>query len=95
MKNLAIFASGNGSNAENIIKHFRGSNIANVKIVICNKETAPVIDKARKLEPRSWVMVTAKITAEKHPLYKGDLGPVLTAELVEPAEPANPDVATF
>ena len=48
-----------------------------------------------KLEPRSWVMVTAKISAEKHPLYKGDIGPVLTALNVYPAEPAQPDVATF
>ncbi len=48
-----------------------------------------------KLEPRSWVKVTAKISAEKHPLYKGDLGPVLTALQVEPTEPAEPDVATF
>ena len=50
---------------------------------------------AAKLEPRSWVMVTAKISAEKHPLYKGDLGPVLTALQVEPVEAAEPDVATF
>ena len=50
---------------------------------------------AAKLEPRSWVMVEAKIAAEKHPLYKGDLGPVLTAISVEKAEPAEPDVATF
>ena len=48
-----------------------------------------------KLEPRSWVMVEARISAEKHPLYKGDLGPVLTAISVENAQPAEPDVATF
>lgn len=53
-------------------------------------------DDARSLESRSWVMVTAKITAEKHPLYKGEIGPVLTAlKVVKGAEPANPDVATF
>lgn len=53
-------------------------------------------DKARTLEPRSWVMVTAKISAEKHPLYKGELGPVLTAISVEKnAVPAEPDVAEF
>ncbi|MBQ2384345.1 MAG: hypothetical protein II290_09925 [Oscillospiraceae bacterium] len=52
-------------------------------------------DKSRSLESRSWVQVEAKITAEKHPLYKGELGPVLTALRVEPAEPAEPDVATF
>ena len=49
-----------------------------------------------KLESRSWVMVTAKIHAEKHPLYRGDQGPVLTAIRVETGvEPADPDVATF
>ena len=52
-------------------------------------------DKARTLTPRSWVMVTASIKAEKHALYKGEIGPVLTALSVEPAEPADPDVATF
>ncbi len=53
-------------------------------------------DKASQLESRSWVMVTAKITAEKHQLYKGDMGPVLTAITVTTgAEPADPDVATF
>jgi uncharacterized repeat protein (TIGR03943 family) len=51
---------------------------------------------AKTLESRSWVMVTAKISAEKHKLYKGDLGPVLTAITVEKnAEAANPDVCTF
>ena len=52
-------------------------------------------DQAKTLEPRSWVMVKASIHAEKHSLYKGDLGPVLTAIAVAPADPADPDVATF
>ena len=52
-------------------------------------------DQAKTLETRSWVSVTAKISAEKHQLYKGELGPVLTALKVEKAEPADPDVATF
>ena len=52
--------------------------------------------EASKLEPRSWVMVTAKIKAEKHPLYKGEIGPVLYAEKIEAGVPAaSPDVATF
>ena len=51
---------------------------------------------AKMLESRSWVMVTAKISAEKHRLYKGDVGPVLTAIEVTPgAVPAEPDVCTF
>ena len=50
----------------------------------------------KELESRSWVMVTAKISAEKHKLYKGDIGPVLTAiEVVKNVEPADPDVAEF
>ena len=50
----------------------------------------------KELESRSWVMVTATISAEKHRLYKGDIGPVLTALSVEKnVEPANPDVAEF
>ncbi len=52
-------------------------------------------DGAEKLAPRAWYIVTAEISAQKHPLYKGDIGPVLTAGAVEPAEPADPDVATF
>ena len=51
---------------------------------------------AKSLESRSWVQVTAAISAEKHPLYKGDVGPVLTAtEVVRNVPPADPDVATF
>ena len=53
-------------------------------------------DKSATLESRSWVMVTAKITAERHKLYKGDIGPVLTAiQVIKGAEPAAPDVCTF
>lgn len=50
---------------------------------------------SKNLKPRDWVTVTAKISAENHPLYQGELGPVLTAISVEPASPADPDVATF
>ncbi len=52
-------------------------------------------EKAQELTPRSWVAVTATIRAEKHILYQGEVGPVLTALQVVPAEPADPDVATF
>ena len=51
--------------------------------------------QSRSLEPRSWVMVEATISAEKHPLYQGEMGPVLTAIKVEPAQSAEQDVCTF
>ena len=50
---------------------------------------------SKKLESRSWVQVKATIAAEKHTLYGGELGPVLTAISVEPASPADQEVATF
>ena len=51
---------------------------------------------SKKLESRSWIMVKASIRAEKHALYKGELGPVLTAmELTTDAAPAVEEVATF
>ena len=46
------------------------------------------------LTPRSWVMVEATIDAKKHPLYQGELGPVLTAISVQPADSAS-DYVTF
>ncbi len=52
-------------------------------------------DQAKTLQTRSWVMVKAAVSAEHHTLYKGQLGPVLTALAVAPADPADPDVATF
>ncbi len=50
---------------------------------------------AKILQPREWIMVTASIRAEKHSLFHGELGPVLTAQKIEAAEPAQQDVATF
>ena len=50
---------------------------------------------AKELQSRAWVMVEATIAAEKHRLYKGDMGPVLTAVSVTPAAPAVEDVCTF
>ena len=54
-----------------------------------------VYESAGKLKIREWVVLTASIRAEKHALYKGERGPVLYATCVEPADPADPDVATF
>ena len=51
--------------------------------------------KSKELKPRSWVMVEAKIAAEKHQLYQGELGPVLTAVSVAETAPAVEEVATF
>lgn len=51
--------------------------------------------EAAKLKARSWVLITAKISAEKHPLYQGGVGPILTALSVEVCSPAEQEVVTF
>ena len=49
MQRIAIFASGNGSNAENIAHAFRNSEVAEVKLVVYNKPDAGVAERARRL----------------------------------------------
>ncbi len=49
MNNIAIFASGSGSNAENIINHFNQGNIAKVVLVFSENREAFVLERARKL----------------------------------------------
>ena len=49
MKNLAIFASGSGSNAERIISYFADSEEINVKLFLCNNPEAGVIQRAERL----------------------------------------------
>lgn len=56
MDNIAVFASGSGSNAENIIRHFNGGNSASVKLVVCNKENAQVLERAANLGVPSVVL---------------------------------------
>lgn len=48
-RNIAIFASGNGTNAENIIKYFSGNKDIKVKIVMANKADAFVLERAGRL----------------------------------------------
>jgi phosphoribosylglycinamide formyltransferase 1 len=46
---VAIFASGNGSNAVNLIEHFQNHASIRVDLLICNKASAPVVEKAKNL----------------------------------------------
>ena len=47
MTNIAIFASGRGSNAEKIINYFRGHQHIRVQLIVSNKASAPVLDIAQ------------------------------------------------
>ena len=46
--NIAIFASGKGSNAEKIIQYFENHKHIHVKLVVCNKPGAGVLEIAAK-----------------------------------------------
>ncbi len=48
MTNLAVFASGTGSNARRIADFFAHSDCARVRLLVCNKPDAPVLDMARE-----------------------------------------------
>lgn len=49
MVNMAIFVSGGGTNCENIIKYFEGSEVARPVVVISNKASAGAVAKAERL----------------------------------------------
>jgi phosphoribosylglycinamide formyltransferase-1 len=48
LKNIAIFASGAGSNAQKIIDHFKQSDKARVSVIVCNKPGAGVLQIAER-----------------------------------------------
>jgi len=48
LTNIAIFASGAGTNAQKIIDHFRNSLLARIALIVCNKPGAGVLDIAKK-----------------------------------------------
>lgn len=48
MRNIAIFASGAGTNAENIIKYFSNGEKAKVALVLSNKPDALVLERAAR-----------------------------------------------
>lgn len=65
MIQLAIFASGAGSNAQKIIDHFRNSAVINVALIACNKPGAGVLAIAQREG-------IASLLIEKEAFFKGD-----------------------
>ena len=53
MRNIAILASGSGTNAENIIKYFSNKKTAKVKLVLSNRREALVLKRAEALKVRT------------------------------------------
>ena len=53
MKRIVIFASGSGTNAENIIKYFKESAVATVVRVLTNNQYAKVLERVNGLNIKS------------------------------------------
>src|SRR5690349_627991 len=65
MNNIAVFASGTGTNAKRIIEHFKGSELATIALVVCNKPGAGVIQIARDNQ-------IPVLMIEKERFFRGD-----------------------
>ena len=50
MKRIVLFASGSGTNAENIIKYFNSTQTAKVVKVLCNNKNAFIFERCKKLK---------------------------------------------
>jgi len=63
MKKIAIFASGSGSNAENIISYFSENKEVKFPVIICNKSDAFVHERAKKLNIPSFTFKKSEFEA--------------------------------
>ena len=60
-KNIAIFVSGSGSNCENLIRYFEGSDRVSTPLVISNRADAYALVRANKLGVPSVVVSKAEL----------------------------------
>ena len=49
-KNIAVFASGSGTNAERLVTYFQPGEVARVALVVSNKSDAYVLERAHRLQ---------------------------------------------
>ena len=66
MINLAIFVSGGGTNCENIIRYFKGSDKVRIGLVIANKAGIPALEKAERLGVQTCVVPKADLNREDY-----------------------------
>lgn len=59
---IAIFASGSGTNAENIVDFFKMDSHIKVSLILSNKNSAYVLERARKLGVKSAVFTAEQLS---------------------------------
>ncbi len=57
-KRIVIFASGSGTNTQNLIQYFQQGKFAEVVLVLSNKKDAKVLDRAKTLKYQSHKRLT-------------------------------------
>ncbi len=60
-KRIAIFASGSGSNCENLIRYFKDSEMVRCALVVSNKSDAYVLERAQRLGVPTALMPKAQL----------------------------------
>ena len=72
---IAIFASGSGTNAENIIQYFSKSKSIEVSLVVSNRSDAYVLERARLLKVPELIITKKEFSeSEYYVLTKLDSG---------------------
>ena len=62
-KRIVLFASGNGTNAQNIINYFQNSNQAEVVCVLSNNKNAKVLQRSLALNVMAFSFTKAEMLA--------------------------------
>ena len=70
MINAAIFASGEGTNAENIIKHFTNDPRIKIKLVITNRDDAGVVARAEKYKKNVQIISKEALNNYSHKIIE-------------------------
>ena len=61
MSHIAIFVSGSGTNCENIIRYFRGSDRVRIELVVSNRSDAFALERAKRLDVPAVVVPKAEL----------------------------------
>ena len=77
MKKIVIFASGSGTNAENIIKYFENKSIATVVAIFTNNPKAKVIERAHKFQIPTEIFSKEELSESKVLQKLNDFAPDL------------------
>ena len=60
-RNIAIFASANGSNAEQIIAYFKNNNVINIALILSNNPDAYVLQRAKNHNISSFIFTKKEL----------------------------------